>query len=71
MGDTNAFEEAQRQLEIDEVNEQVERALKVLPPDEDQLQGIRNNIEKLKANGNWATARFYETLLEKRGLQEG
>lgn len=66
----NLFETIQRQLETEDVDDSVDRALGALPPDEDTVKGIEKNIQKLKDQGLWATARFYERLLEKRDLQE-
>lgn len=65
------FELIQRELSQEDVDDAVSGALEKVPPNEAQLEGIRKNIAALKANGNWATARFYETLLAKREAEEG
>lgn len=69
--DLPMFEVIQRSLPEDGVDDAVEGALKELPPTDDQVEGIKRNIDRLKGDGLWATARFYERLLEKREAQEG
>jgi len=69
--DLPMFEQIQRALPDDGVDDAVEGALKELPPTDAQVQGIKQNIQNLKDQGLWATARFYEKLLEKREAQEG
>jgi len=69
--DLPMFEQIQRALPEDGVDDAVAGALKELPPNDAQVQGIKQNIDKLKQDGLWATARFYERLLEKREAQEG
>lgn len=69
--DLPLFERIQREFDEDAVDESVSGALKELPPDAKQVQGIKQNIDKLKEQGLWATARFYERLLVKREAQEG
>lgn len=69
--DVPMFEQIQRALPDDGVDDAVEGALKELPPTDAQVQGIKQNIQNLKDQGLWATARFYEKLLEKRDAQEG
>ena len=65
------FEQIQRALPDEGVEDSVDMAMKEMPPTDDQAEGIERNIEKLKQQGLWATARFYERLLEKREAQEG
>lgn len=65
------FELIQRALPEDGVDDAVASALKELPPDAMTVTGIEQNIDKLKQEGLWATARFYEKLLALRGRQEG
>ena len=65
------FEQIQRALDDEGINDSVEMALKEMPPNDKQVQGIKQNIDKLKQQGLYATARFYERLLEKREAQEG
>lgn len=69
--DLPMFEQIQRALPEDGVDDAVEGALKELPPTDAQVEGIKRNVDKLKEQGLWATARFYERLLEKREAQEG
>lgn len=69
--DLPLFERIQREFDEDAVDESVGGALKELPPTDAQVQGIKQNIDKLKEQGLWATARFYERLLVKREAQEG
>jgi hypothetical protein len=65
------FEQIQRALPDDGIDDSVEKALSEMPPNDAQAQGIKQNIDKLKQQGLWATARFYERLLEAREAQEG
>ena len=69
--DLPLFEQMQRHFDTHAVDDSVTTALRELPPDDDQVEGIKRNIEGLKEQGLWATARFYERLLEKREAQEG
>ena len=65
------FEQIQRALDDDGVEGSVDTALSEMPPTDDQAEGIKRNIDRLKEQGLYATARFYERLLEKREAQEG
>lgn len=67
----NLFETIQRQLPDEDVNAAVQQVLFDLPPNDEEVAGIEKNIEKLKGLGLWATARFYERLLEKRDSGRG
>lgn len=69
--DVPMFEQIQRALPDDGLDDSVEAALREIPPDDKQIAGIKQNIAKLEADGLWATARFYTRLLEKRESQEG
>lgn len=69
--DLPMFEQMQRALPDEAVDEAVAVTLKEVPPDDAQVEGIKRNIERLKGDGLWATARFYEKLLVKREAQEG
>ena len=65
------FEQIQRALPDEGVEDSVDMALREMPPTDAQVEGIKHNIDKLKQQGLYATARFYERLLEKREAQEG
>jgi len=69
--DLPMFEQIQRSFDDDAVDDSVAGALKEIPPNDAQVEGIKRNIEGLKEQGLWATARFYERLLVKREAQEG
>jgi hypothetical protein len=70
--DLPVFEQQQRAYSDEQVAEIVDKVLEDLPPETAEAEGIKRNIEKLKSDGLWATARFYERLLEKReGPGEG
>jgi len=69
--DLPMFEQIQRALPEEGVDDAVGSVLKEMPPDDKQLEGIKRNVEKLEQDGLWATARFYKRLLEKREAQEG
>lgn len=65
------FEQIQRALDDEGVDDSVKTALKDMPPNDAQAEGIKRNIARLKEQGLYATARFYERLLEQREAQEG
>jgi len=70
-GEIPLFEQIQRALPEEGVEDSVDKALSEMPPNDKQVEGIKRNIQGLKDQGLYATARFYERLLEKREAQEG